>query len=134
MHNMRQAVVSQVPSALGMRVHPSPRVRWVRHVAVCLLIGASMLAVIRWWAWAWAPACVIGILYLMYASIEMVDLRSRALRAASVSDPRPDTRSGAGFEHTEPQDGDDLRRRRACRTPHLGRGGRRQHAAAWSPG
>jgi len=93
MHNMRQAAITQVPSSLGIGVRPAPRARWVRHAAVCLLIAAAVLVAIRWWAWAWAPACIIGILYLMYASIEMAELRSRALRQASVSGPRPNTRS-----------------------------------------
>ena len=52
-----------------------------------------MVAVMRWWTWAWAPASVIAILYLMYASIEMAEWRSRTLREVSVTGPRPDTHS-----------------------------------------
>lgn len=93
MHNMRKAAVAQAPSPTGARAPESARARWARHATVCLLVGCAMIAVMRWWTWAWAPASVIAILYLMYASIEMAEWRSRVLREATVTGPRPDTHS-----------------------------------------
>lgn len=91
MHNMRRAAATEVRTPHPMCTPAAHRASWTRHAAVCLLIAAAMLAVMRWWAWAWAPACIIGILYLMYASLEMAESRSRALRCATTSGPRPDT-------------------------------------------
>ena len=93
MHNMRRAAVTEVRTPHPTSTPAAHRASWTRHAAVCLLIAAAMGAVIRWWAWAWAPACIIGILYLMYASLEMTEARSRALREVSVRGPRPDTHS-----------------------------------------
>ena len=93
MHNMRRASVTRVPTQVGLQPTCSPHAGWVRHATVCLLIACAMVAVMRWWPWAWAPASIIGILYLMYASIEMAESRSRALREVSVRGPRPDTHS-----------------------------------------
>jgi hypothetical protein len=70
-----------------------PRAPWVRHAGICLLVVLAMLVLMRWWSWAWAPASVIAILYLMYASIEMTERRSRQLREAALAGPRPDTHS-----------------------------------------
>lgn len=91
MHDMRRAAVGEFQPPPGMGVRAAHRASWIRHAATCVLIAAVMLIVIRWWAWAWAPACIIGILYLMYASLEMAESRSRALRCATTSGPRPDT-------------------------------------------
>ena len=75
---------------------PAPRTArrlWWRHAGMCVAIACAMLAVMRWWSWAWAPASVVAILYLMYASLEMADSRSRALRDSLTSGPRPATRT-----------------------------------------
>lgn len=93
MHNVRRAAVTPAPSQLGMRFPSAPRARWARHATACLLIACAMVAVMRWWAWAWAPASIVAILYLMYASIEMAESRSRALGDVCTRGPRPDTHS-----------------------------------------
>lgn len=93
MHNTRRGSVAELRTPRAAPQHPVHRTSWPRHAATCVLIAVAMLVVIRWWAWAWAPACIIGILYLMYASLEMTESRARALRRASTSGPRPDTRS-----------------------------------------
>lgn len=94
MHDMRRSPVSHAgapPQLPELRTPTAPRARWVRHAAVCALIGCAMVTVMRWWAWAWAPASVIAILYLMYASIEMAESRSRALQSSLTDGPRPAT-------------------------------------------
>ncbi len=93
MHNMQRAAVGEIQPAPRMAVRAAHRASWIRHAVTCVLIAAAMLVVIRWWSWAWAPACIIGILYLMYASLEMAESRSRALRHEATSGPRPDTRT-----------------------------------------
>ena len=96
MHDIRRSSIMHAGSPpLAPRVSnpPAPRVSWVRHATVCLLIMCAMLAVMRWWAWAWAPACIIGILYLMYASLEMAESRSRAVQRSLTDGPRPVTQS-----------------------------------------
>jgi hypothetical protein len=91
MHHMQRATVGEIQAAPRTAVRAAHRANWIRHAVVCLMISVAVLVVIRWWAWAWAPSCIIGILYLMYASIEMAESRSRALRDGSVHGPRPNT-------------------------------------------
>jgi len=93
MHHVQRATVGETQTVPRTAVRASRRASWIGHAAVCLVMSAAMLVVIRWWAWAWAPSCVVGILYLMYASIGMAESRSLALRDVSVIGPRPDTRS-----------------------------------------
>lgn len=93
MRHVQRATVGETEAVPRTAVRASRRADWIRHAAVCLLIAAAMLVVIRWWAWAWAPSCIVGILYLMYASIGMAESRSLSLGDVSVDGPRPDTRS-----------------------------------------
>lgn len=93
MHNLRQDAIARARSPLEIRPPAAGRARWAGHAAVCLLIACAMLAVMRWWAWAWAPASIVGIIYMMYASIEMAESRSRALHDFPASGPRPNTHS-----------------------------------------
>lgn len=93
MHNIRRAALAPDQSRLAMQMPTAPRTRWVRHVTVCALMACAMLAVMRWWSWAWAPASIAAILYLMYASIDMAESRARTFRDLSTSGPRPDTHS-----------------------------------------
>lgn len=93
MHPVRRADVATSQPPHPTQATSLPRARVTRHAAVCLLIACGMVALMRWWSWAWAPASIIAILYLMYASIEMAELRVRTLRDLSIEGPRPDTRS-----------------------------------------
>lgn len=93
MHNMRRSALAGARTPPPMSMRSANGTSWARHVAVCLLISAATLLIMRWWAWAWAPAAIIGIIYLMYASLKMTEARSRALRDLSIRGPRPDTRS-----------------------------------------
>lgn len=93
LHNTPRSSVASVRSEPASPAHVVPRAPWLRHAGICLLVVLAMLVLMRWWAWAWAPASVIAILYLMYASLEMTERRSRALRESAMSGPRPDTHS-----------------------------------------
>lgn len=91
MQSTRRLIAMGGASAAGSPERRGVRGLWWRHAGVCAIIACAMLAVMRWWSWAWAPASVVVILYLMYASLEMADARSRALRDSRTSGPRPGT-------------------------------------------
>lgn len=93
MQSTRRLIAVGGTSAAGSPERRAMRGLWWRHSGVCIVIACAMLAVMRWWSWAWAPASVVAILYLMYASLEMAASRSRALRDSLTSGPRPATRA-----------------------------------------
>ena len=95
MHNTRSTRLMPVQVPPQPRSRTMTRGRWFRHVAVCALLALSLAAVMRWYPWAWAPASIAAIVYMMYASLDMAERRSRSLREASISGPRPGTRAAA---------------------------------------